>query len=90
VVEKIKYDPYGEATVTVQDGQSASGNPYLFQGRRWDDEVGLHYFRNRVYSPILGFTRQFWGASCSGIRLRMRIFTLFLLPTLAASRTHLD
>jgi len=53
-VEKIKYDPYGEATVALQDGQSATGNPYLFQGRRWDDEVDLYYFRNRVYSPALG------------------------------------
>jgi len=53
-VEKIKYDPYGEATVALQDGQSATGNPYLFQGRRWDDEVSLYYFRNRVMSPVLG------------------------------------
>jgi len=53
-VEKVKYDPYGQATVTVQQGQSASGNPYLFQGRRWDDEVDLYYFRNRVMSPLLG------------------------------------
>ena len=53
-VEKIDYDPYGEATVTVQPGKTASGNPYLFQGRRWDDEVSLYYFRNRVLSPVLG------------------------------------
>ena len=50
----MKYDPYGQATVTIQQGQSASGNPYLFQGRRWDPEVGLYYFRDRVYSPVLG------------------------------------
>jgi len=54
VVEKIKYDPYGEATVSVQQGQSATGNPYLFQGRRWDSEADLYYFRNRHYSPVLG------------------------------------
>ncbi len=52
--EKIKYDSYGEATVTVQGGHSATGNPYLFQGRRWDSEVDLYYFRNRVYTPVLG------------------------------------
>ena len=52
--EKMKFDPYGEATVTVQDGHSATANPYLFQGRRWDDEVDLYYFRNRVMSPVLG------------------------------------
>jgi len=54
VVEKVKYDPYGQATVTVQQNQNASGNPYLFQGRRWDSEVSLYYFRKRVYSPVLG------------------------------------
>jgi RHS repeat-associated protein len=52
--ERIKYDPYGEATVTVQPGHSSTGNPYLFQGRRWDSEANLYYFRNRVYSPVLG------------------------------------
>ena len=52
--EKIKYDPYGEATVTVQGGHSSTGNLYLFQGRRWDDEVDLYYFRNRVMSTVLG------------------------------------
>jgi RHS repeat-associated protein len=54
VVEKMVYTPYGEAVVTVQGGQSASGNPYLFQGRRWDDEADLYYFRNRSLNPRLG------------------------------------
>jgi RHS repeat-associated protein len=57
VVEKVKYDPYGQATVTVQQGQTASGNPCLFQGRRLDSEVGLYYFRSRVQSPVFG---RFW------------------------------
>jgi len=52
--EKIAYDPYGEATVTVQGGHCATANPYLFQGRRWDSEVDLYYYRNRVMSPTLG------------------------------------
>jgi len=54
LVEAVTYDPYGEATVTLQGGQSASGNPYLFQGRRWDPEADLYYFRNRSLSPRLG------------------------------------
>jgi len=54
VIERVKYDPYGEATVTVEQGQSASGNPYLFTGRQWDPESDLYYFRNRYYSPRLG------------------------------------
>jgi len=53
-VEKIDYDPYGAATVTVQAGKTASGNPYLFQGRRRDDEVDLYYFRNRLMGAVLG------------------------------------
>jgi len=53
-IEWAEYDPYGAATVTIADGQSATGNPYLFQGRRLDTETGLYYFRNRYYSPELG------------------------------------
>ena len=29
-------------------------NPYLFQGRRLDEESGLYYFRNRYYDPEHG------------------------------------
>jgi len=29
-------------------------NPYLFQGRRLDEESGLDYFRNRQYDPVHG------------------------------------
>ena len=52
--EKVAYDPYGEATVTVQGGHSSTGSPYLFQGRSWDEEVDLYYFRNRLLNPSLG------------------------------------
>jgi RHS repeat-associated protein len=51
VKERYEYDPYGAVTVTVDD---SSGNPYRFQGRRYDPEQGLYYFRNRTYSPSLG------------------------------------
>ena len=54
VVEKVKYDPYGTPTVTQVGGASATGNPYLFQGRRWCSETNLYYFRNRDLSPTLG------------------------------------
>ena len=54
LIEWAEYDPYGAATVTIADGQSATGNPYLFQGRRWEEETGLYYFRNRWYSAELG------------------------------------
>jgi RHS repeat-associated protein len=51
IVDRINYDPYGEATLAVG---GATGNPYLFQGRRWDSDTGLYYFRNRDYDPELG------------------------------------
>jgi len=51
VVEKIKYDPYGERSF-ILDG--STGNPYLFQGQRYDLDAGLYYFRNRWYHPVLG------------------------------------
>ncbi|HET6456058.1 MAG TPA: RHS repeat-associated core domain-containing protein, partial [Armatimonadota bacterium] len=51
VVEKIKYDPYGEYTF-ILDG--STGNTLLFQGQRYDAESGLYYFRNRYLSPVLG------------------------------------
>jgi len=51
VVEKVAYDPYGEHILTL-DG--STGNTLLFQGRRWDSEADLYYFRNRSYSPRLG------------------------------------
>jgi len=67
IVEKVLYDPYGEATVWLagNDGNWGTGddvfqstssldNSYLFQGRRWDSEADLYYFRNRSYSPRLG------------------------------------
>ncbi|RLC60561.1 MAG: hypothetical protein DRI01_10040, partial [Chloroflexi bacterium] len=59
VVEKVKYDPYGTPTcIRTSDSreQTAShyGNPYLVQGRRYDSESGLYYFRHRYLSPTLG------------------------------------
>jgi RHS repeat-associated protein len=46
--------------------QSRYGNPYLFNGRRWDAELGLYYYRNRHLDPIQGrFTARdpigIWG-----------------------------
>ena len=54
LVERIQYDPYGSPTVTVEQGQTASGNPFLFQGQRYCPETGLYYFKNRDQSPTLG------------------------------------
>jgi RHS repeat-associated protein len=70
VVERYAYEDFGEAIVLDAAGlelsASAFGNPYFFQGRRYDAELGLYYYRNRYYDPIHGrFTSRdplgFWG-----------------------------
>jgi RHS repeat-associated protein len=52
------YEDFGEAIVLDAAGlelsASAFGNPYFFQGRRYDAELGLYYYRNRYYDPIHG------------------------------------
>jgi len=54
VVEKITYDPYGQPDLEQVGAASPTGNTVLFQGREWDDDADLYYFRNRWYSPALG------------------------------------
>ncbi len=58
VVERYEYDPYGAVTVydasyTIRSG-SAIDNPYMFAGRRYDEESGLYYNRLRYYDPSDG------------------------------------
>ena len=50
VVQRVSYDAYGKPVVSGND----TGNAFLFQGRRFDPESGLYYFRLRYYSPVLG------------------------------------
>jgi len=60
VVERYMFDPYGKVTVLDANGtprtvnESAYGNPWTFTGRRLDQETGLTYYRNRMYSTDLG------------------------------------
>jgi RHS repeat-associated protein len=70
IVEGYQYDAYGRQTVirdpgsdgewftdddTLEvNGDSAVDNPYMFQGRRFDSETKLHYYRNRYYNSRLG------------------------------------
>ncbi len=49
IVERYSYDVFGEPNRT-----SDVNNPYLFTGRRFDNETGLYYYRARYYSPNLG------------------------------------
>jgi RHS repeat-associated protein len=68
IVEAYSYDVFGTPTIYTAAGAdglwrttddttasvSAIGNPYLFTGRRFDDETGLYYYRARMYAPNLG------------------------------------
>ena len=60
IVETYEYSAFGRMTIYDAAGQditasgSTIGNPYGFTGRRFDAETGLWYYRNRMYSPVLG------------------------------------
>lgn len=58
VVERYTYGWLGEPKAQTL-GRSVSrrlpiANNYFFQGRRFDFETGLYYYRNRFYSPSTG------------------------------------
>lgn len=50
VHNSYQYDAFGR--IIGQTGPSVS--TYRFQGREWDEEVGLYYFRARYYDPEVG------------------------------------
>lgn len=56
--ERYSYDAYGQPSFADGSGnviiQSAIGNPYLFTGRRYDDETSLYNYRTRYLDPIAG------------------------------------
>lgn len=58
VVERYRYDAYGERTVTDAAGmprrESIVGNQIGFTGRYHDPDSGLTDFRSRQYAPALG------------------------------------
>jgi RHS repeat-associated protein len=59
VVERYRYDAYGQRTVLAADGTtvraaSSYGNQVGFTGRYQDKETSLWYFRARYYSGGLG------------------------------------
>jgi RHS repeat-associated protein len=49
VVERYDYDDYGNPINT-----STIGNPYLFNGRRYDPETCFYYYRTRYLDPQIG------------------------------------
>lgn len=58
IVEQYSYDVFGEPTIRDANDDVISdsnySNPYMFTGRRYDDEIGLYYYRARYYSPEIG------------------------------------
>jgi len=54
LVERYDYDPYGTCEATDMDEGGLVGNPYLFTGRRLEEESGLYYYRARHYSSVMG------------------------------------
>ncbi|HEU5182157.1 MAG TPA: RHS repeat-associated core domain-containing protein, partial [Candidatus Polarisedimenticolia bacterium] len=58
VVERYRYDAYGQVTFLSPTGTPLTGsavlNNVLFTGRYLDVESGLYYFRARTYHPYLG------------------------------------
>jgi len=58
IVERYKYNIYGSPEIYNDTGnpitESAIGNDYLFQSRRYDPELHLYYYRARTYDPEIG------------------------------------
>jgi len=59
VLERYDYSPYGEVRIfdggyTASYTTSQIGNPYLYTGRRYDEETGLYHYRRRYYNARLG------------------------------------
>ncbi|MCX6580465.1 MAG: hypothetical protein NT166_09800 [Candidatus Aminicenantes bacterium] len=58
LIERVTYDTYGMPTFLDPTGnvipESLIGNTILFQGREYDKETNLYYYRARYYDPIMG------------------------------------
>ncbi|MCK5472862.1 MAG: hypothetical protein KAI59_02430 [Planctomycetes bacterium] len=58
IAETYEYDVFGKPTIEDANNEqlttSSIGNPYLFTGRRFDDETENYYYRARYYSPEIG------------------------------------
>jgi RHS repeat-associated protein len=59
VQERYLYEPYGkvefqDADFVTRPAGSALANPYTYTARRFDEETGLYYYRNRCYHTELG------------------------------------
>ncbi|HIJ70466.1 MAG TPA: hypothetical protein HPP87_03785 [Planctomycetes bacterium] len=52
IVERYEYAPFGQVQIMSSDFEirdsSLYNNPYMFTGRRFDDETQLYYYRARM------------------------------------------
>jgi RHS repeat-associated protein len=60
VAERYAYTAYGQPTILDASGsqignqQSQIANRFTYNGREWDEPLGLHHFRAKWMSPIAG------------------------------------
>lgn len=52
IVASYKYAPFGK--ILSAEGPEASGNPFTFTGREYDQDSGLYYYRARYMDPRIG------------------------------------
>lgn len=76
VVEKYRYDVFGNPTVLKPDNTVLTGssfdNRFLFTGREYLADLKIYDYRNRFYSPELGRFLQ-----CDPIRFNSRDINLY-------------
>jgi RHS repeat-associated protein len=58
IIERYSYGLYGLPTIKNNSGdviaKSSIDNEYMFQGRRFEKERGLYYYRSRHFDPTMG------------------------------------
>jgi RHS repeat-associated protein len=82
IIERVYYDIYGMPTFKDASGnvlpKSSIGNNILFQGREYDTELNLYYFRARYYDPIMG---RFISTDPMGYQDSMNLYQGFNMNT---------
>ena len=49
IVQHVEYVPFGE--VFIEERNNSWNTPYLFNGKKLDEETGLYYYGARYYNP---------------------------------------